>query len=588
MTRRLLISVVLSAWVLAGQQMPRTTDDPVLRAMRDELERARTLRIEGLDAPYFIEYSVHEARGLSIAASLGALVNEFDRRMRLPLIRVRVGDYQFDDGNYVRSGAQVGSRYDLGALPIDDDYAALRSYFWLATDTAYKSALEVIARKRAALRNVNASDQLPDFSKADPNSVLANKQGWNVDEQVWKSRIRSLSALFATHPQIVDSSVVLDTGQGTFYLVNSEGTVVRVPEGSSAIRVRAIATAPDGMQVRDTVGFHALALSEMPSETELRRGVQSVAENVEALMRAPRGEAYTGPVLFEPEAAAQFLAQVLGRNLALRRRPVPEAGRPIPFVQSELESRLGSRILPEWMDVVDDPTATEFGGHRLFGYYLVDLEGVPPKPLVLVQGGILRNYLMTRQPMRGAAGSNGRARLLGTGGAQAASFSNLFVRVAKSVALSDLKKQLLELCSQRSLPYGLLVRKIDYPSAASGSEYRRMVSGTSGAGAGLLVSHPVLVYRVYGDGREELVRGLRFTGVQIRSLRDIVAAGGEPVAFDYEENGAPFALLGAASYTAESSVVAPGILFEELQLERSEGDLPKLPIVPPPPLTATR
>ncbi len=84
------------------------------------------------------------------------------------------------------------------------------------------------------------------------------------------------------------------------------------------------------------------------------------------------------------------------------------------------------------------------------------------------------------------------------------------------------------------------------------------------------------------------MRGLRFKDLTVRSLRDIVAAGGEPAVFDYLENGAPFALMGAASFVAESSVIAPGILFEELQLARSEEEMPKLPIVPPPPLAVAR
>jgi hypothetical protein len=158
------------------------------------------------------------------------------------------------------------------------------------------------------------------------------------------------------------------------------------------------------------------------------------------------------------------------------------------------------------------------------------------------------------------------------------------------LTLAELKKRLLDLCGQRNKPYGLLVRKMDFPSSASRAEFQSLVAAMSqdGASAARLVSVPVLVYRVYADGREELVRGLRFRDLTVRSLRDIVAAGGEPAVFDFLENGAPFALMGAASFVAESSVIAPGILFEELQLARSERELPKLPLVPPPPLALAR
>ncbi|HSW50920.1 MAG TPA: metallopeptidase TldD-related protein, partial [Bryobacteraceae bacterium] len=371
--------------------------------------------------------------------------------------------------------------------------------------------------------------------------------------------------------------------QGFYYLVTSEGTRLKVPEVSQHLQARATALAADGMTLRDSVGFHAMDADNLPAESDLRRGIEGVIGNLSALLRAPAAEPYTGPVLFEPAAAAQLMAEVLGRSFALRRRPVFEPGRTLPFAASELEGRLGSRILPEWMDVVDDPAAADWRGQRLLGEYPVDLEGVVPKPLTLVEKGLLRNYLSTRQPVKGALESNGRARLLGSFGANAASFSNLFVHASETATLDELKKKLIEIAGQREKPYGLLVRKMEFPSSASVPEAQRMLSAVAQDGASArAVSLPVLVYRVYPGGREELVRGLRFKDLTLRSLRDILAAGGEPAVLNYLENGAPFALLGAASYVAESSVVSPGLLFEELQLVKSQEEMPRLPIVPPP------
>jgi hypothetical protein len=588
MTTRVLLLFVCAAVLASGQQAP-ARDDAVLQAMRDELDRARSLRLVSLETPYYIEYSLHDADSLLVAASLGALVDARTGRARVPRIQVRVGDYKFDNGNYIYSDAMFGSGYNLGSFPIDDNSEALRHYFWLATDLAYKSALEIIARKRAALKNVTIADQGPDFSKAEAASLVLAAPKPAVEEEPWKSRLRSLSALFASHPQIIGSGVEFMVTQGSFYLVNSEGTQVRVPEKAVRLQVRAAALAPDGMLLRDGVNFHSLEIGNLAPEPELRRGVESVAENLESLMRAPLAESYSGPVMFEPQAAAQLLADLLGRNLALRRRPVSEPGRTLTFLESELDGRLGSRILPEWMDVVDDPTQTEWRGHPLFGHYAADLEGVPPKPLSIVEKGILKNFLMTRQPAKGLEGSNGRARLRGNFGANTAAFGNLFVRAAELSTLADLKKRLLDLCRQRDKPYGLLVRKMDFPSSATMAEVQRLAASMAqDGGGGRPVSIPILAYRVYSDGREELVRGLRFKGLSTRSLRDIVAAGGEPVVFEYLENGAPFALMGASPFVAESSVIAPALLFEELQLARSEQELPKLPIVAPPPLTPAR
>jgi TldD protein len=260
---------------------------------------------------------------------------------------------------------------------------------------------------------------------------------------------------------------------------------------------------------------------------------------------------------------------------------VTDGGRGGGAAANELEGRMGSRILPDSFTVVDDPEQTEWQGRPLFGHYLVDREGVPAKPLKLVDKGTLKSFLLTRQPVRGFEGSNGRARLPGNFGAATPTFSNLFVSSTDTIPASQMKKKLLDLVQQRSKPYGILVRRMDFPSTGSVDEARRLLAG--GQGSARPVSMPILVYKVYPDGREELVRGLRFRGFTAKSLRDILAAGDDSTAFEFMDSAAPFALVGASSFTTEVSVVAPSILIDDLELHPVEEELPKLPIVPAPP-----
>lgn len=568
----------------AKQKLEAPPPDVLLRAMKDELDRSRALRVVNLDPPYFIEYAVDEGDNTSASATLGALLDTRRSRFRIPRIQVRVGDYKFDNTNYVGTDFYTGTRYEVDRLPLDNSYAVVRNHLWLATDAAYKAAVEALSRKRATLKSISVSEQLPDFYRAKPVRMLAELSPEAPDEAQWRVRVRQLSALFSGYPAVIGSVVDYSATSGAQYLVNSEGTEVREPAHLIFLRARAISQAEDGMMLRDAVVFHSREFSRMPPDSEMERAVRRVAENLTALARAPRAEAYSGPVLFEGEAAAQLFAQVLGRNLALPRRPVMPAGRPIPFRGSELEGRLGARILPEWIDVVDDPAQKEWRGRPLLGHYRVDLEGVAPEPLALVEKGVLKNFLLTRQPVRGFDASNGRARLPGSFGAKAAGFGNLFIRAAETVPSADLKKKLVELCRQRGKPYGLIVRKMDFPSSASFDEVRRLLAGMAQSGGGAHpVSLPVLVYRVYPDGKEELVRGLRFRGLTARSLKDILAASAESHVFEFLDNGAPFALMGAGSYVAESAVVAPSVLIDDLELERMEEELTKPPIVPPPP-----
>ena len=580
--RRKRLSQVLAAILALGAMgtafaAEAPAPDPLLAAMRDEIARAAKLTVSNLDAPYFIQYVVDEGDAFSVSASLGGLLLRHREHIRQPEITVRVGSYKFDNTDFAsRAG---GTRYDLGRWPLDDSYPVLRRYFWLATDSVYKSAVETISRKRAALSNLTEGSPLDDFSHAPPLEYIHDLGRLEIDENQWASRVRALSAIFADYPGVLDSRVDLEAEAGGYYVVNSEGTAVRAAENAVSLRARAVAQAADGMIVHDAATFLALDPAHMPGDAELNATLREMAKNLEARAKAPKGEDYNGPVLFEGVASPQIFAELLGHNLSLPRKP--EGAR--SFEGSELEGRLGARVLPDTFEVVDDPTQKEWRGRPLFGAYDVDREGVRAQPLTLVEKGILKGFLLTRQPVKGFSVSNGHARLPGPFGAATAAISNLFISSSETVPAGELKKKLIELVQARSLPYGLAVRKMDYPSTASIAELRRMF--TSAEGAAHPVSAPSLVYKVYPDGHEELVRGLRFRGLNARSLKDILVAGDDNTVFDYLENGVPLALVGTTSYTTESCIVAPSIIIDDVELHPMEEELPKLPVAPPPEMT---
>jgi predicted Zn-dependent protease len=560
---------------MAAQAPP---PDAVLQAMHDEAVRSAKLNLPNLEGPYFVEYVIDESDSFAVMASLGGVVSRRHDQYRVPEVHVRVGDYKFDNTNF-SAGGFGGSRYDLEAFPVENSYPLLRRYLWLETDSAYKSAVEAISRKRAAMRNLTQNDQLNDFAHAEPFQYARPFGKLSIDEDLWTNRVRALSGIFARFPEVTNSSVALQSDEGGYYVVNSEGTEVKAPENVTYLRARAIAQAPDGMTVHDTATFHALDPGHMASENEMTRGVTAMAENLTALAHAPRGEDYSGPVLFEGVAGAQVFAEVLGKNLTMARRPAGGRGGASPA--GDLEGRLGARVLPETFDVVDDPTQKEWRGRPLFGSYEVDREGVPAKPLRVVEKGVLKSYLLTRQPVRGFEGSNGRARLPGSSGANIADISNLFVSSSETTPASEMKKKLLDLIQARNKPYGMIVRKMDFPSSADFAEARSIMQASQGTAHP--VSMPLLVYKVYPDGREELVRGMRFKGFTARSLRDILAAGDDATVFDFMDNTLPFALIDAgAQFTAETCVIAPSILIDDLELHPAEEEQPKLPLVPVP------
>jgi hypothetical protein len=379
------------------------------------------------------------------------------------------------------------------------------------------------------------------------------------DNTTWNDRIRRVSALLEQFPNLRDSVVTYSAADGVHRYINSEGTQVRQVESEGTVQIAAAVQAPDGMMLRDSAAFYRLDIAKMPSEDELAKAARGVAEQLTKLAAAPMGEAYSGPILFEGVASAQLMAEVLGRNLHMT-RPVTggrggaggRGGRGGPggrggAAATELEGRRGSRIMPDMFNVIDDPTLP------FFGHTEVDNEGVPSLPVSLVEKGVLKDFLRTRLPMQGFTESNGRA-LAGNSPAP----TNLIITTTEKSPIADLRKHLMDLCKQRGLPYGVIVTKLDFPAVGGGG-------GAQGVAA------PLYVYRLYADGHEEMIRGVRLRNVDARSLKDIQLAGDDSATLDYVEGG-----------TADVTVVAPSVLVDDLELEKVGDTLPKLPIAPSP------
>ncbi|MDX2267615.1 MAG: metallopeptidase TldD-related protein [Bryobacter sp.] len=577
MKRRIFLSFPA---LLAAQSTP--SEDPLLKVMQGEMERAKSLSVVGGQPVYYMECSVDEVHSFSAQASLGGLINSRSNYFRLPGVGLRIGNMDFDNTNYLLSDLFQGTRYDQSQLPLENNLSALRHNFWLALDRAYKTAIEAIGRKKAALRNVTQSETLPDFSAAPPAKLLEPVAAWNLNEEIWKNLAKEWSLVFRNHPDIYDSTVDVEISRDTLFYANTYGAEVRMTEDLFYVRARANSQAPDGMVVRDSITVMSMGANQAPARETVRAEIAKVAANIDALRKAPAADSYNGPVLFEGLAAAQLFAEMIGGQAATVRQPVVEPGRPSPVSASDFEGRRGSRVLPTEFTVVDDPTQKTYRGRPLMGYYPVDQEGVKPEPVVLVEKGNWAGYLATRQPTRETKASNGHARLKGNFGANQAYISNLFVKAEGGVEPAALRQRFLEMLQQRNKPYGLLLRKLDFPSTGGLTELRQMFAGAGSRP----VPFPLLAYKIYPDGREELVRGLRFRNMSSRALRDIIATGNDETQFDFIGNGAPLALVGAGNYIVGVSVVAPSVIFDDLELDRPQTELPKLPAVPPPPFSS--
>lgn len=557
--------------------------DAQLRAMMDELTRSKTLQISNLDKPYFVEYTISDAENVFITGSLGGLTTSSRLHLREPRVQVRVGDYKFDNTNSIYT---VGAR--LGLFPIDDDYGAMRSDLWLSTDELYKASADQITRKRTALREIADADNTPDLAPVKPVQILERPAAMNFDQKRWEATIRELSGRFADHPSVTSSHIRLRAITSTYRLVNTEGTLVRIPQEMSDVDVIANGVAPDGSRVWNHKFFTVLRPEQFPSADALRQTVDAIATETEALTKAPVAEDYSGPVLFEQEAAAEMMGQVLADAVRLQRKPLapPGAENRFQMVDSVWAARLNAKVTPDWLTIYDNPRAGEFEGTPLAGSYEVDDEGVPSERVTLVDKGTLKGFLFSRQPVRSFNGSNGHGRLPGGYGSEAAVIGNLFVEADQKLTEGQLKAKLLEKVKAAGLKYGVIIRRLDFPSTATMQELQSMARQLQRNGNTRTLNTPLLAFRVYLDGHEELLRGLRFREFSAKDLRDVDAASDHPYVLNYVNNGSGFNLLDQGGDATSSSVICPSLLFDNVDLAKVEEEAGRLPLVAPPSLIA--
>lgn len=566
---------------------PVAKGDENLRAMVDELNRSRDLRMM-VGAPlYYLNYNFARGDGFLVSYSLGALVNRGESQMRVPQVKARVGNYESDDSNFLLSGIYQGTRFDAQSFPLEPDYSLMRRDWWLLTDMAYKGSVQAFNYKKASMQNLRQVQEFPDFTAGPATVMVLSGEPANFDKPRWDRVTRSLSEVFLRYPTILDSQVQFGYSRGVEYQVNSEGAVVRRPFAIGFLRVVAKGKSDRGSEIWDGAEFLGFKEADFPTDAALHDAIVKLADGIVARQAAPRGENYTGPVLFEGVAAPQLTAQLIGRQLWFPRKPVTVPNRPLTWPRLELEGRIGTRIVSELLTVRDDPTATTFQGQPLLGTTLIDLEAVKPEPLTVIRDGRLETMFRTRTPSVPGEVSNGRARIHGVFGAARGAASNLFIEARESVPEVQLRAKLLEMVKAANKPYGIIVRKLDFPSGGDQNALRVIFSGNATNTGKVPVSLPLMVYRVYPDGREELVRDVNFRELEIRALRDIVA-GDTPHVFHFLENGATFAPIGVGTYVAETSVICPSLLLEEVELEPIRVETRTEPLVAPPPLSSAK
>lgn len=553
----------------------------VFRAMQDEMQRSLSeLTLGNLERPYFIEYTVTVNRSVTAQAVLGHITAADSIHLATVSVRIRVGSYELDNTNFFDVGlgffgsSDDEESYKNRRLPVESNYSNLRRNLWLASDACYKQAVEIYAKKLATIRNRTRTDTTPDFSPM-PSATYTDIRllGVGTTKAIAQDLVCRASDVFRVYPDIQNSKAGFEfVPVETFYL-NSEGRRLHKVEAFAGFEMTVVGQASDGLPVCETYAAFSKTPSELPSIDSLRKAATILAESLKATINAPTIETYSGPLLFEGQAAAELFAQSFAPNLVAQRTPTSDVGFSTGDRSMAFQNKIGGRVLPEFLSVRALPNLPSYAGVPIAAHYMYDDEGVPAETVEVVQNGYLKSMLTSRIPTRRLRTSNGHQR----GGGAMLSTLQVVADTTNSLDDATLKNRMLKLVRDRDLPYGIIVRSVLNPNLFYTGVVPLLGSDVLLTGMGEGRIGITEAYRLYPDGREERIRGVQGAGFSPSSFKDIIAVSKNSYVHNFLSQAvvSPF-YTGGQQYII-SAVIAPAFLFEDGEVRAIEGDLPKPP-----------
>ncbi|MEJ7596991.1 MAG: metallopeptidase TldD-related protein [Kofleriaceae bacterium] len=561
-----------------GAPSKAVTDD-ILDAIAEEMNRAMTqLEIPGAPKPYHIAYKITEVDVNDAAASLGHTTSKRNRHFVNLEARVRVGKPEFDNGNFAVAQAEEIDAVAAINLPLEATPRIARRAAWLVTDSAYKEALmqlraKIEARRAGGARGVDVPSWTEEKAVVSEEPVLVQPLE-TLDEL--EARAKAVSAVFRDQLQVRDSRVAVTSYLERRWYLTTEGTSVTDTRRASGVLIAASGQAADGQALSQYFLRYGHTAKDLPGEDDLKGESKRLMETIGALAKAPVLERYSGPVLFEGEGAVGVIRYSLAPHLG--GTPVPEGLNPqeAKTFGGALTDKVGLKVLATNLSIADDPTAKVGAGKALIGGYKIDDEGVAARRVEMIQDGTLKTLLTSRTPSQKGQKSNGHARRTADGGAFHGSATNLFVTGKGGVARAALVQRLTSLARAEGLKYGLIVRRFDDAAITSAPEWSRrelvqMIKTTDQA----LPPPAILAYRVYPNGKQELVRGAQLAEVPMRAWKDVVGVSKEITTYNFlaaKESQLQLRLTSGAddgfvpSSGIESGVITPDLLLKEIDI----------------------
>jgi len=559
MKRKLLLCILVACFAFTSVLGQSAQQDELLKILKNEIDRGMSF-YQKADIPvYLISYRVDEVESYNISTSFGTLTNSTPNKERVLTVQVRVGDKKLDNFHELRDDASVytSSRYTRTNIPVDNDPKAIALALWEATETEYRNAASRYEKVKANVAvKVEAEDKSPDYTDIAPAQYYEKNikmSDIKFDIKDWENRLKRYSAQFTNIKDILDGESFLRFSIERKYFASSEGTSIVQNNSYCHVFFTVMAQADDGMELPLRQSYFGHTPKDLPDDNTMIRDAQEIAKTVVAMKTAPVVDPYAGPAILSNDAAGVFFHEIFGHRIEGSRLKKETDGQ-------TFKKKVGEVVLNKDLSVIFDPTITTYKGIPLNGSFMYDDEGVKGEKVVIIDKGVLKNFLMTRTPIDNFPKSNGHARAQ-AGYQPVSRQSNLIVETAKPYTDAQLREMLIEEAKKQDKEYGYLFAKVTGGFTMTGRFIPNSFNVT-----------PLEVYRVFVDGRpDELVRGVDLVGTPLAMFSQVEAAGDTPGNFA--------GTCGAESGGVPAGCCSPALFVKQIEMQKKDKSQNRPPVL---------
>ena len=545
--------VPLGLW---AQTSCRADKDPVLRLLSAEMKREFPQLKKQTPPVYYLSYVVHDQKEETIEVMNGA-VNYDEAKQGMWLgVFPRVGSPKMDNTRLLKNEY---TNLNVKNYPIPLEAADSKTFataVWHATQEAVTDAQRAYSRVQTDVQTSSERlDNSDDFVFPSKETFCQEQTFATFDKERITRLLLKASELTKGKDFILSHYFRFTNEYGYRYFTDSVGTRIKEPYQYVRLFYEVQGRTKDGLELRRFESYDVLDEKQLPAEEQFLAAVAQAIVQLKEQLDAPEAEPIAVPVILKNRAMGVFVHEVLGHRVEGHRQKDDDFGR-------TFTDKVGHPITAPFITIVDDPTLSYFNGEPLRGFYHYDSEGVKGKPATLVENGVLKGFMMSSSPIKGFSVSNGHGRAQ-RGRRAVARMSNTRLISSQTVPYEELEKMLLEEVKKQGKPYGVIVEDIEGGFAITQTALPQAFNLA-----------PTLMYRLYPDGRKEIVRGLHLAGMPLSSFREVMAT-----ADDYDIfNGS----CGAESGWVPVSAIAPSTLLRTVELEKASKNSQRLPLLPPP------